>query len=161
MTKYLTLFEDFSKEDNKASFAPSWSDLRDTVQSRLPFAIIIFLNRESYLLTKSTMLAKYNCIYQKAFLSKNGQLVAYPSVFIKLDESQPFIESIPKLYEKHKIKAMVVGKQGGEYVSYYFKNGSSAVIGNEILTSIDKDDMKNEDHFQLGSNLYRFVDFVG
>ena len=161
MTKYLTLFEDFSKEDNKASFAPSWSDLRDTVQSRLPFAIIIFLNRESYLLTKSTMLAKYNCIYQKAFLSKNGQLVAYPSVFIKLDESQPFIESIPKLYEKHKIKATVVGKQGGEYVSYYFKNGSSAVIGNEILTSIDKDDMKNEDHFQLGSNLYRFVDFVG
>ena len=161
MTKYLKLFEDFSKEENKESFAPSWSDLRDTIQNRLPFAIITFLNKDSYLAAKSKMFFNHTYVRQTAFLAKNGKLVGYPSVFIKLDEEQPFVESIPELYEKYKIKAMIVGGQGDEYVKYYFKDGNSAMVGNELMTSLDKTDMRNEDHFQMGSNLYRFIDFAG
>jgi hypothetical protein len=161
LTKYLKLFEDFSKEDTKESYSPSWSDIRDTMQNRLPFAIIIFMNKDSYLDAKSKLFNNHTYVYQKAFLSKDGKLIAYPSVFIKLDEEQPFLESIPEIYEKYKIKAMIVGGQGDEYSKYYFKDGTSAPVGNEIMTSLEKFDMNNEDHFQFGSNLYRFIDFAG
>lgn len=161
MIKYLKLFEDFAKEENGESFAPSWSDVRDTIQNRLPFAIIIFMNKDSYLAAKSKLFYNHVYAHQKAFLSKDGKLIGYPSVFIKLEEEQPFLESIPEIYKKYKIKAMIVGGQGEEYAKYYFKDGNSAVIGNEIMTSLDTVDMENEDHFQMGSNLYRFIDFAG
>jgi len=161
VTKYLKLFEDFSKEKEKLEFVPTWTEARDTMQNRLPFAIIVFLNRESYLDAKLKLFKNHEHVYQKAFMSKDGQLVAHPSVFIKLDEEQPFVESIPDIYEKYKIKAMIVGGQGDEYSKYYFTDGTSSNIGNEIMSSLSKDDMENEDHFQIGTNYYRFIDFAG
>lgn len=161
MTKYLKLFEDFSKEEDKESFAPSWQELRDTIQNRLPFAIIVFLNKDSYLKAKSKMFFNHTYVRQNAFLSKNGTLIGYPSVFIKLDDESAFVESIPGIYEKYKIKAMVVSGQGDEYAKYYFADGTSTDLGNEIITSLSKDDMENDDHFQMNSNYYKFIDFVG
>lgn len=161
MTKYLKLFEDFSKEKEKSDFVPTWTEVRDTIQNRLPFAIIVFLNKESYMDAKSKLFRNHEHVYQKAFMSKEGELVAHPSVFIKLDEEQPFLESIPDIYEKYKIKAMIVGGQGDEYSKYYFTDGTSTNLGNEIMSSLSKDDMDNEDHFQIGSNYYRFIDFAG
>jgi len=40
-------------------------------------------------------------------------------------------------------------------------DGTSSNIGNEIMSSLSKDDMENEDHFQIGTNYYRFIDFAG
>ena len=56
---------------------------------------------------------------------------------------------------------MVVAGQGDEYAKYYFADGSSTDLGNEIITSLSKDDMENDDHFQMNSNYYKFIDFVG
>lgn len=161
MTKYLKLFEDFAKEEKDSNFTPTWTEVRDTIQNRLPFAIIVFLNQESHRRAKAKMLKGTEHVYQKAFLSRGGELVAYPSVFIRVSEEQPFLESIPKLYDKYKIKAMVVGGQGDEYSKYYFTDGTSTDLGNEIMSSLSKEEMGNEDHFQIGSNYYRFIDFAG
>ena len=159
MTKYLKLFEDFSKKED--SFVPNWTEVRDTIQNRLPFAIIVFMNKENYTKAKENLFHNHNYVYQKAFMSKNGELLAYPSVFIQLDEEEPFLESVPKIYDKYKIKAMVVGGQGDEYSKYYLTDGSSTDLGNEIITSLSKDDMENDDHFQMESNYYKFIDFAG
>ena len=161
MTKYLKLFEDFSKEKEKSDFAPTWTEARDTMQNRLPFAIIVFLDKDSYVDAKSKLFHNHEYVYQKAFMSKDGQLVAHPSVFIKLEEEQPFLESILDIYKKYKIKAMIIGGQGDEYSKYYFADGTSSNIGNEIMSSLSKDDMENEDHFQISTNYYRFIDFAG
>lgn len=160
MTKYLKLFEDFSKEDDSV-FTPTWTEVRDTIQNRLPFVIIAFLDLESYRKAKSKLLKGTEYVYQKAHLSGGGKLVTYPSVFMRVPEEQQFLESIPKLYDKYKIKAMIVGGQGDEYSKYYFTDGTSTDLGNEIMSSLSKDEMENEDHFQVGSNYYRFIDFAG
>jgi len=157
--KYLKLFEEFSKEQKESSL--TWTEVRDTIQNRLPFAIIVFLNKESYLKAKSKMFKRFTHVYQKAFMSKEGRLVAHPAVFIKLEKEQPFLSEVPGLYDKYKIKAMIVGGQGEEYSKYYFTDGSSSSLGNEIMSSLSKDEMENEDHFQIGSTYYRFIDFSG
>jgi hypothetical protein len=43
---------------------------------------------------------------------------------------------------------------------YYYEDGSTSEAGNEVVSSISKDDMENDDHFKMGTTYYKFVDFT-
>jgi hypothetical protein len=78
-----------------------------------------------------------------------------------LDDDVEFKDKIPQIFEKYKIKNIIFGKKGEDYVDYYYDDGSSSPAGNEIMSSISKDDMTNDEHFKIGSTYYKFIDFAG
>jgi hypothetical protein len=94
-------------------------------------------------------------------MSVNGTLVDYPSIFMVLDDDVKFKDKIPQTFEKYKIRALILGKKGEEYIDYYTDDSSSSQIGNEIVSSLSKDEMTNDDHFKMGSTYYKFIDFAG
>ena len=54
-----------------------------------------------------------------------------------------------------------LGKKGDDQIDCYYSDGSTVSAGNEIVSSLGKDEMDNNDHFEIGSTNYMFVDFVG
>ncbi len=138
----------------------TWADVRDSIQMKLPFVIITFKDEESYQKAlDSDMFPDY--IKQTSSMSSNGVLVDHPSLFIVADDDVSFKNKIPKIFDQFNIKNLILGKRGEEYCDVYFSDGSSSPAGNEIVSSLDKDDMANEDHFKMGSTYYKFIDFVG
>jgi hypothetical protein len=88
-------------------------------------------------------------------------MIDYPSIFMVLNDDEEFKDKIPQIFEKYKIKNLILGKKGEEYVDYYYSDGTSSPAGNEIISSLDKDDMDNDEHFKMGSTYYKFIDFAG
>ena len=158
MVKYIKLYEEYSQDIKTQTEETShtWTDIRDTVQFRLPFTIIVFKNKESYQEALDTDLKEFDYIKQSAAMSRNGDLIDYPSVFIILQDDT-FKDKIPQLFEKFKIKTLILGKKGEEYSDFYY-NGASSPAGNEIVSSNSLDDMENDDHFKIGSTYYKFTD---
>lgn len=163
MTKYVKLYEDYQQDINKMTeeTGHTWTQLRDTIQTKMPFVIITFANTESYSEALDSDLFKGDYIKQTAALSDNGSLVDYPSIFMALDNSADFKNKIPQTFEKYKIRTLILGKKGEDYVDYYYNDGTSSPAGNEIISSISKDDMTNDEHFKMGSTYYKFIDFAG
>ena len=162
MGKYIKLFEDYTGEKKEANeeLGGTWTEIRDAVQMRLPFAIIVFKNTGSYQEALDSELIGSEYIKQKALMSRDGKLVKYPSIFILIEDDEAFKNKIPKIFEAFKIKAILLGKKGEEYIDYYYADGSSVSAGNEIVSSLGKDEMDNNDHFEVGSTNYMFVDFT-
>ena len=162
MTKYVKLYEDFNRDIKNSTDETShtWTQVRDAIQTKIPFVLIAFKTKESYLSALESDLFSDDYIKQTASLSANGKLVDYPSVFMILDDDVNFKNKISQIFQKYKVKTLILGRQGEEYVDYYFEDGSSSQAGNEIVSSIDLDDMANDDHFKMGSTYYKFVDFA-
>ncbi len=163
MGKYIKLFEDYENELKNASEETShtWTDIRDAVQMRLPFAIIVFKNSEEYLSALDSELIGSDYIKQKALMSKNGKLIKYPSIFMIVQDDESFKNKIPKIFNAFKTKVIFLGKKGEDQIECYYADGSSVNAGNEIVSSLEKDEMDNNDHFEIGSTNYRFIDFAG
>jgi len=163
MTKYVKLYEDYQQEINKTTeeTGHTWTQIRDAIQTKIPFVIITFKNSESYSSALDSDLLQDDYIKQTAALSHDGKLLDYPSIFMILDDDVDFKDKIPQIFEKYKIKTLIFGKKGEEYVDYYFEDGTSSPAGNEIVSSISKDDMENDEHFKMGSTYYKFIDFAG
>lgn len=163
MTKYIKLYEDYDRDLKAQSeeTGHTWTQIRDAIQTKIPFVILVFKTKQSYLAALDSDILNDDYIKQTASLSTNGQLFNYPSIFMILDDDVQFKDKIPQIFEKYKIKALILGKKGEEYIDYYFDDGSSNSAGNEVISSINKDDMENDDHFNMGSTYYKFVDFTG
>jgi hypothetical protein len=163
MTKYVKLYEDYQQDITKTTEDTShtWTQIRDAIQTKIPFIIITFKNSESYSSALDSDLFQDDYIKQTAAISRDGQMVDYPSIFMVLDDDAEFKDKIPQIFEKYKIKNLILGKKGEEYVDYYYSDGTSSPAGNEIVSSISKDDMENDEHFKMGSTYYKFIDFAG
>jgi hypothetical protein len=161
MLKYIRLYEDYSHDikTQTSETGHTWSEIRDAVQTRIPFTVIVFKNKDSYTEALDSFFTEYDYIKQTAFLSHDGKLIDYPSIFIILDDDIKFKDKIPQIFEKFKIKTLILGKQGEEYSDYYFDDGSSSTLGNEVVSSNDITDMQNDEHFKIGSTYYKFIDF--
>lgn len=159
---YIKLFEEFEKSMKEAT-APStqgWVEIRDTIQNKLPFIIIVFKNRSSYEDAIASEFSDDDYIKQTALMSNNGTRIKYPSLFLILDDESRFVNKIQNLYEQFKIKTVILNGKGDEYAQIYLQDGTSANLGNEIVSSISIDDTENADAFKVGSNYYRFIDFI-
>ena len=161
MLKYIRLYEDYSQDikTQTSETGHTWSEIRDAVQTRIPFTVIVFKNKDSYTEALDSFFTEYDYIKQTAFLSHDGKLIGYPSIFIILDDDIKFKDKIPQIFEKFKIKTLILGKKGEEYSDYYFDDSSSSTLGNEVVSSNDIMDMQNDEHFKIGSTYYKFIDF--
>jgi hypothetical protein len=159
---YIKLFEEFEKAMNDATSTSTkgWVEIRDTIQSKLPFIIVVFKNRESYESAIDSEFKDDSYIKQTAIMSNNGTQTKYPSLFLILDDESKFSNKIQNLYERFKIKAIILNGKGDEYAQSYSQDGTSVNLGNEIVSSISLDDMTNNDMFKVGATYYRFIDFI-
>jgi hypothetical protein len=162
MGKYIKLFEDYENELKNSSeeTSGSWTDIRDAVQMRLPFAIIVFKNSDAYLSALDSELIGTEYIKQKALMSKDGKLIKYPSIFMMVQDDEIFKNKIPKIFDAFKTKVVFLGKKGEDEINCYYSDGSTINAGNELVSSLSKDEMDNNDHFEIGSTNYMFIDFV-
>ncbi len=163
MQKYIQLFEEFKDDLQKqtSESSHSWSDIRDTLQEKLPFILIIFSDKSSYIDSLDDELIGQDPIKQDAYFSANGKLLKYPSTFIKLTEDEEAGDIAQKLYSKFNIRQLIIGEKGADQVRVYFDDGSDSSYGNEIVSSLSLEEMNNDDHFKLGSTYYKFISFEG
>lgn len=161
--KHIKIFEDFSQDQKAQSSetAAGWTDIRDAAQMKRPFVIIVFRTRKSYLDALETELSDVDYIKQTATLVIDGQLVDYPSVFFLLDRDTDYSSKVKELYSEFEIKQIIVGEANEEYSTLYTQDGTSSDYGNEIMSSLSRDDFATEDHFKIGSTYYRFIEFNG
>jgi len=162
MTKYIKLYEEYQQDIKSISDETShtWTQIRDAIQTKIPFVIITFKSDDSYTKALDSDLFDDDYIKQSSAISQDGKLIDYPSIFMVLDDDVDFKDKIPQIFEKYKIKNLILGKKGEEYVDYYYEDGSTSPAGNEIISSLSKDDMENDEHFKMGSTYYKFIDFA-
>lgn len=162
MTKYIKLYEDYQQDIKSTTEETShtWTQVRDAIQTKIPFVIITFKDKESYTSALDSDLLEDDYVKQSAAISQDGKLIDYPSIFMVLDDDVTFKDKIPQIFEKYKIKNLILGKKGEEFIDYYFEDGSTSPAGNEVVSSISKDEMVNDEHFKIGSTYYKFIDFV-
>ena len=161
--KFIKLFEDFKKKDSGAGQdkIETWTQVRDCIQMKTPFVIITFKNKDSYESAVNSYLKDKDYISQTAIISMNGKDINYPSVFFSLDSDRDFKTEVRGLYEKFKIKQVIVGSAGSEYSTLYTSDGTSSDFGNEIMSALSPDEFSTDDYFKLGSTYYKFVEFQG
>lgn len=159
--KFIKLFEEHSKdlEVNNSEVSHTWSEIRDAIQMKRPFVIVIFKNSANYLDALESYFTETDYIKQTAILNFDGKKINYPSIFFVRDKDDDYSTEVRKLCEKYKIKYVIVGDTGSEYAKLYSQDGSSVDLGNEIISTLEPKDFGTEDCFKLGSTYYRFIGF--
>jgi hypothetical protein len=139
----------------------TWSEIRDAIQTKKPFVILIFKNRDNYKKCLSKELQQYDTTLQTAILQKEGQLIKYPSCFFLLTENQKFEAQLKRIIEKYKLKYAILGSPGSEFAKLYAEGGTSSEFGNEIISTLDPNEFIGEEYFKIGSTYYRFINHFG
>jgi hypothetical protein len=152
MLNYIKVFEEYQE-------SPTWNTVRDTIQTKKPFIIIAFKNKDSYKKAISDDLREFNIIKQTALISNDGKLKKYYSVFFKLNDDSDYSSNIPKLYEKYKIKKIIYGKNGKDFSTLYSEDGTSSDFGNEIVSELSPSGSSTDSLFKIGSVYYKFINF--
>lgn len=161
-TRYIQLFEDYTKSMNAngSETEHTWTQVRDSIQMKRPFVIIIFKNKESQVAAITSDLSKYDCIKQAAMINREGKHITFPSLFFTLDQDTTFEPMIKNLYNKFKIDSIITGKTNSEFAELYSDDGTSVDFGNEIVSTLSPDDFSTDDYFKVGSTYYRFINFA-
>ena len=154
--KFIRLFEDFKEQKIE-----TWSQVRDAIQMKRPFVIIVFRTNDSYKEAIDSEFSDIEFIKQTAFMSKDGNIIQYPSIFFILDRDKNIENDIKKYYEEFDVIQTITGKASSEFSTVYFSDGTSSDFGNEIVSSIAVDDIDDGDYFRVGSMYYRFIEFHG
>ncbi len=152
--KFIKLFEEFTKAGKL-----TWSDIRDSIQMKRPFMIVVFKNKDNYLTAVNSDLSEYDKVYQTSVASYNGKTVKYPSTFIILSQDTDMTSEIRQLFEKYEIRQIIYSKANSEFSNLYSPDGSSSEYGNEIVSSTDPSEFSTEDYFKIDSTVYRFIGF--
>jgi len=157
----LKLFEEYVNDIKTGSSETThtWSEIRDAIQMKRPFVIIVFRTKQGYLDYLESSFKPQDYIKQSAFMDLDGKRVRYPSVFYTLEEDRDTESDVRKLYEKFPIKAIIIGESNRDSATLYSQDGSSSEFGNEIISTIEERDFVTEDYFKIGSTFYRFIEF--
>lgn len=150
----------FTQYLNEAA-SQTWTEVRDVLQSKKPFVLIVFRTRDSYLQYLKEQQDTSNQIQQVAFLRREDKKIRYPSVFLIMDREEALADLSKQLYSKYDIKLIIIGKNNSEYCELFLSDGSSSEIGNEVTSALSPSEFENEDFFKVGSTYYRFIDFQG
>ena len=149
--KYIKLFEELTP-------SPTWSTIRDTIQQKRPFMIIVYKDDNSRSKSKLEM-DSYTVIDQTTYISEEGENLEFPSLFIVLDNNTKFDQLIKTLFNKYSIKAIIKGETGAEFIVKYYDAKNSQNLGNEIVSEISPESMPPDDYFRVESTYYKFINF--
>ena len=155
--KYIKMFEEYSRDPSieNSEVGHTWPEIRDAIQMKRPFTILIFRTSSSYLEALESYFNTTDYIKQVAILNFNGEQKKYPSLFYIRENDSNYSNEIKNLLEKYDIKYAIVGKQGSEYCKLYSKDGSSVDLGNEIVSTLEPKDFGTDDCFNIGSTYYK------
>jgi hypothetical protein len=159
--KFIKLFEEFNKDAHSADSVDTWTDVRDIIQTKRPFVIITFKNKDNYLDAIQSDLKEVDKLNQVATINTENGSTSYPSLFISGQFAIDFGNKVKEFYSKYKIKQLIIGKPNSDYSTVYFSDGTSSDFGNEIVSTIDQNEFTNEDYFKIGSTYYKFIEFLG
>jgi len=157
MLKYIRLYEEYTESD-EASIEQhfSWSEVRDTMQSKLPFIIIDFKTEQSRkdCIEKELFDEKY--VKQSYYFKKvDGENIKYPSVFI-FGEGTDLSDRVHDFTKRFDIIRIIVGEYGKDQQSL-FVDGEQVDIGRNLQTTNDIDEMGLEDFYDMNSKYYKFI----
>jgi len=157
MRKYIRLYEEYTDLEKKSLEKHySWPDVRNTIQTKLPFIIIDFKDAESRdeCIDKDLYDEKY--VEQEFHLMRgDGDHVKYPSVFI-FAEGSDLTKRVLDLEKRFDILRIIIGEFGTNVPSLYVE-GDNVDIGGNLLTSNDIDDMDIEDFYSIDAKYYKFI----
>lgn len=149
--KYIKLFEELG-------MSPTWSTVRDTIQNRKPFLIVICKDSDSCLKCKE-YLSPYSSVDQTAYFSENGENLEFPSLFVSIDNKTNFESTVKTLFNKFSIKRLVVGTSESEFSVMYYDPMTGKNLGNELVSDLSPESMPPDDYFKIDSTYYKFINF--
>ena len=121
--KFIKLFEEFGEDKLE-----TWSQVRDCIQMKKPFIIIVFRTRDSYLKAIETEFSETEYLKQVAYSSKDGKTIQYPSIFFKLDQQKDLSNDIKRYNEEFDVKLTILGKANSEFSTVYFYYDPFAIM---------------------------------
>lgn len=148
----LKLFEEFISPLT----SHSWNEVRDTMQNRLPFAIICFMGKKSFKRCYDTFLKGFDMCEESYSTQIDGKQVTLPCLFI-MDPDQKVEGLLDDIKAKCKVHHVVIGKMKAPENTYYDNEGSSYEGGSDIETSLDANDFGNDDHYTHDSTHYKLL----
>ena len=155
--KYVRLYEEYTDlEEKSLEKHYSWAEVRNTIQTKLPFIIIDFKDVES----------RNDCIKGELYDEKYAKQVFYktdggtgniqiPSVFIFGEESD-LKDRVQGFIKRFKIHRLIIGEIGKEVPSLYLE-GENVDMPSDIMTSIDIKEMGADDFYKIDSTYYAFI----
>lgn len=155
MTKYIQLFEDYDHNTGNLNHSHSWSDLRNQMQNKLPFIIIDFEDEESYQRFKDSQLQGKDYADQTYTIRVEDNPVVMNSVFV-FNNTESTEEAALEYIRHYNIHRIIAGEKGKEFPTLY-TNGGSSGFGNDLLVSLDPEELGNDDYYKIGSQLYKFI----
>lgn len=156
--KYIHLFEEYTDLEQKSlTKNHSWQDIRDTIQSKLPFIIIDFKSKKSFDKCLKEELFDEDIVKQVYhYKTKGDEVVKLPSIFI-VEKGKGLKNRVKDLTNRFKILRIIIGEYGKEIPQLYF-DGENMDYKSNLYSSIELNDMGGDDFYTAGSNNYKFVD---
>jgi hypothetical protein len=74
-----------------------WKQVRDAIQSKLPYIIIVFKNRDSWEKATDSEFKGDSYIKQTAILTHDGKVTKYPYLLLTLRDDYRFMNKIQNL----------------------------------------------------------------
>ncbi len=148
----LKLFEEFISPLT----SHSWNEIRDTMQNRLPFAIICFMGKKSFSRCSDTFLKGYDMCEQSFSTQIDGKGITLPCLFV-FDPDQKVEKMLDDIKSKCKVHHVVIGKMKDSENKYYDNSGSSYAGGSDIETSLDSSQFGNDDYYTHDSTHFKFI----
>lgn len=155
MGKYIKLFEEYDINTGNSRNSHSWSDLRNTMQNKLPFIIVDFKDEESYQKFKDSELQGKDYSDQTYTIRDGDNPIVMNSVFI-FNESYSSEELALRYIKQFNIHRIISGEKGKDFPTIYTEGGTSE-FGNDLLISLSPEELGNDDYYKIGSQLYKFI----
>jgi|TARA_Y100000389_G_C17456230_1_gene518360 hypothetical protein len=170
MGKYIKLFEEYDSNTGSIHSNRPWSDLRNTMQNKLPFVIIDFKDRESYQNFKDVELQEKDYSDQTYTIRYEDNPVVMNSIFIHgnknsditskddriFNESSSAEELALRYIKQYNIHRIISSERGKDFPTIYTAGGTSE-FGNDLLVSLSPEELGNDDYYKIGSQLYKFI----
>jgi len=157
MRKYIRLYEEYTDlEEKSLEKHYSWPDVRNTIQSKLPYIIIDFNTEEALDKCIKGELFDEKYIKQTFHLKRSDNAAdLYPSVFI-FGEGTDLDKRVRKLTKRFDILRIVIAEYGSNNPDLYIQ-GERVDIGENLFTSNNIDELDGDDFYSIDSKYYKFI----
>jgi hypothetical protein len=157
MRKYIRLYEEYNDlEEKSLEKHYSWADVRNTIQSKLPFIIIDFKSDEARDLCMKDELFDEKYIKQSFHLKRTEDAAnKYPSVFI-FGEETDLTKRVLDFNKRFDVLRIIIGEYGSKIPALYLQ-GDRVDIGGNLFTSNEMDEMDGDDFYSIDAKYYKFI----
>jgi hypothetical protein len=157
MRKHIRLYEEYNDlEEKSLETHYSWADVRNTIQSKLPYIIIDFKSNDARDKCIKDELFDEKYIKQTFHLKRTDDAAdKYPSVFI-FGEGTDLTKRVHDLNKRFDIIRTVIGEYGSISPDLYLQ-GEMVDIGENLFTSNNLDELDGDDFYSIDSKYYKFI----